>query len=222
MRFAVPGSALIAGTLLLALTGCSSDHKSAPAKAIPAATIQASLLTPTDVGFTGGADEIVPASTDPLPCAAKGSKSVNEQVPASTRSGAVLSSNALQAALSEEVRIYKDEKTAGKALAIFEAGFGCATGHLASDSGEGEALTIQTPQSIATQLEQDPSLSTLKLQSAQVWHAATSEVQLAVIAVQQNRSLLLFTYQTTLGTTDPKLETVADVILEGLKKVVKT
>jgi hypothetical protein len=225
MRFA-SGTALLVGaaTAALALTGCSSSNKkaAAPATPIPAATIQASLLTPTDVGFTGGAYEIVPASTDTLPCADARTKPLNELVPAASRSGAVISSNALQAAIAEEVRVYKDQETANAALKIVEAGFDCATGQLAADSGPGEGLVIQNPEDILKQLTQEPALANADLRSAEVWHAATDTVQLAVIAVVQGRSLILFNYQTTFGSVDPKLETVADVIEKGMKKVVKT
>jgi len=221
MRVAVSGAALLV-MLPIALAGCSSSGHPAPAPAISAATIQASLLTPKDIGFAGGAYEIVPASTDPLPCAASGTKSVNQQVPASSRSGAVISSNALQAALTEEVRVYSDRHTADAALHVFQAGFNCGTGHLTADSGPGEALTIQAPDSILTQLTKEPLLAKVNLRSAQVWRAATDTVQLSVIAVEQGRSLILFSYQTTFGSVNPKLETTADVIIKAIKKVVKT
>jgi hypothetical protein len=221
MRTAVPGIALIAGAAM-ALAGCSSPRHAAPVPVIPAARIQASLLTPADVGFTGGAYETVPASTDPLPCAATGSKSVNELVPATSRAGAIISSNALQAALAEEVRVYKNTITADAALRTVEDGFNCSTGHLTADSGPRQELVIQTPADILKQLIQDPVLAKANIRSAEAWHAATDTVQLAVIAVVQGRSLVLFTYQTTFGTTDPKLETPADVIEKGMSKVVKS
>jgi hypothetical protein len=207
--------------LLVSVAACSSSH-SAPPPPVPAAKIQASLVTASDIGMAGGLDEAVPASSDPLPCAAPGSKSVNAVIPASSRAGVIISSDALQAAYAEEVRVFKDKATADRALNLVEAGFGCKTGHLAgNDGGDTDTLNIKSPVSILSQLTQAPALSAAGIRSAEVWHAGTNAVQIALVAVTQGRELILISYQSG-ATPSSKLESVADVIQKSIEKVIKT
>src|SRR4051812_25315277 len=67
---------------------------------VSADDIRQVLLTATDISASAAAKASTPTD-NPLPCAAAGSASLEQQVPSEARAGVDISDNALQAAMSE-------------------------------------------------------------------------------------------------------------------------
>lgn len=189
---------------------------------VTATQVATALLTPTDLGLTGATSAASPSTDNALPCAADGSKSLNQQVPATVRVGVDITDDALQAALGEEIRLFADTATAQSALTIAKAGLTCTTGSLRADDGTATPAKIQAPIDIATDLAKDTKLSGAGITSALVWQATVTGANIDLAAVQLGRSLVLFTFQSATGADTSKLPNPEAVIQAGLDKIVSS
>jgi hypothetical protein len=202
-----------------------SSSSSAPAptpsgsETITAADLTTLLLAPSDIGIADATSAPSSSTDNPLPCAASAtSPSLNQQVPATVRSGVDLTSASLQVELGEEIRLYKDVATAGSAFAAVKAGLNCTSGTLRADDGTGTPATIHAGQDITSDLATDQKLSTAPI-AGEVWQTTAAGADIALVAVQIDRSLVLFTFQNVTGADTSKLPSPPALISAGLEKI---
>jgi len=190
-----------------------------PSDTVGASDLAKALLTPTDIGVTGATSAPSSLVDRPLPCVADNAKSLNQQVPATVRAGVDITDDALQVALSEEIRLYSDVTTANAAFAAAQAGLNCTTGTLRPDTGSGIPAKIQAPADITADLAKDTKLQAGSVTVAKVWQATAAGNDIALIAVQIGRSLVLFSFQSLTGADTSKLPSPFAVIQAGLEKI---
>jgi hypothetical protein len=189
-----------------------------PSETVSVTDLTKTLLTSTDLGLTGATSTPAKTTDNPLPCEPKTGKSLNQQVPATARAGVDISDDALQAAFSEEVRLFADAATASAALTVAKAGLNCTAGSLRADDGTETAAKIQAPVDIASDLAGDTKLS-VPVTAALVWQATVTGEDVDLAVVQIDRSLVLFTFQSLTGADLTKLPSPEDVIKTGLEKI---
>jgi hypothetical protein len=205
-------AAVLAATV--AAAGCSSSSGRA-ASSTPATSSAASSgpkSTPTDSSTPAvrdidrvllAASDISPTATatkartvdNPLPCAADGSRSLNQQVPAIVRSGIDISDTKLHAAVSEEIRVYQDISTAVHALSVAKDGLTCTAGVIRADDGTKLNVALSGPDDVLTDLKTDAKLAEVPIGSALTWAAHTAHgEQFVLVAAQIDRTLMLMVF----------------------------
>jgi hypothetical protein len=182
------------------------------------AELKAALLSPSDIGLTGATSTVANPSDNALPCAIPGSASLNQQVPATLRSGVNITDDALQAALGEEIRLFADEATATAAVSVAKSGLTCTKGSLIADDGTSVPITIQAPVDISSALAADTKLQALTISTALVWQATATGEDLDLVVIQVARALILFTFQSASGADASKLPDAQTVVNTGLEK----
>jgi hypothetical protein len=144
------------------------------------ATATATPQTPTD---------------NPLPCAAAGSASLNQQVPATVRAGVDIVDEKLNAAVSEEYRIFPDISTAVHAQSTAKDGLACAKGVLRTAGQADVPITLSGPDDITDQVKQDTKLIGVPVGTAFTFFGQTADgAQYVFAAAQIDRTLLLMTF----------------------------
>ena len=178
------------------------------------------LVTPTDLKLTGATSTPAPNTNSPLPCAAAGSQSLNEQVPATVRAGTDITDDAVQAALSEEIRVYPDTATATRAFGVVNTGLSCKTGTLQSTGGSKVAYKIGTPEDLKTVVTDTPKLAEIEITDAKAWPGTAAGEEVDIVAVALGRTLVLFIFQSPVGADTSKLPAPQTVIQTALEKIV--
>jgi hypothetical protein len=181
-----------------------------------------SLLTPTDLGLTGATSSPASTTDNPLPCDPPTGKSLNQQVPATVRTGVDIADDPQQAGFAEEIRLFKDAATAASALTVAKTGLTCTAGSLRADDGTVVPVKITAPQDIASDLAQDTKLDGVPVTAALVWSATASGETLDLAVVQIDRSLVLFTFQAAATADLNELPNPEQVIEAGLEKIVSS
>lgn len=200
----------------------SSAATPAPSESVSAADLSTALLTPADLGLTGAASQASKQTDNPLPCAAAGSKSLNQQVPATVRVGVDISDDALQIGLSEEIRLFADETTSTAAVTAAVAGLNCTSGSLIDDGGAAVPITIQPPVDIKADLAKDTKLADVTITAAQVWQGTASGEDIDLVVVQLGRSVVLFSFQSGTGADTSKLPNPLTVVDDALEKIISS
>lgn len=206
-RFAARLTAVVVSSLVVA--GCSSSKghattsssnsqsgsptsgaPSSPASifdgesAVTVQDIERVLLTASDISPTATAAK-APTVENPLPCAASGSPSLNQRVPAKVRSGVDISDDTSHTAVSEEIRVYQDIATAVRALSTAKAGLACATGELRANDGTKLKVSIKGPGTDVEGLKQDPKLAEVPIGQAVTWSVTSTDGEEFVFAAMQ-------------------------------------
>jgi hypothetical protein len=192
-----------------------------PSETVSIADLSKTLLTPADLALTGATSTASTSSEHPLPCDPDTGKSLNQQFPATARAGVDIADDALQAAVSEEIRLFSDVTTAASALGAAKTGLTCATGSVRSDAGALPAQ-IKAPVDISANLNSDAKLSGNPVTAALVWQATAGGNDLILAVIQEGRSLVLFTFQSPTGADVSKLPAPEAVIQAGLEKIVSS
>lgn len=216
-RFASLLTAVVVSTLVVAGCSSSTGHANTSSSNSPAGSptngattssasifngdsavtvqdIERVLLTASDISPTATAAK-APTVDNPLPCAATGSPSLNQRVPAQVRSGVDISDETKHTAVSEEIRVYQDIATAVRALTTAKDGLACSTGELRANDGTKLKVSITGPGAIVDGLKQDPKLAEAPIGQALTWSATSSDGEEFVFAaVQVGPSLVLMDF----------------------------
>jgi len=198
-------------------TTATTPATSSSSPDITADDIRPALLTATDIAATATAKPSTPTD-NPLPCAAKGSPSLEQQVPSEARAGVDISDNSQQAALSEEIRVYTDAATASHAVALAQAGLHCASGSLVADDGTAITITLKAPVDIKSDILKDANLAQAPINSAQVWQASGEGLDILLVLVQLDQSLLLMSFISPTGSNQSTLPDPITIVQKAIEK----
>jgi hypothetical protein len=232
-------SVLCAGALVLA--GCSSSSNGKPSagstsrsstsgfpsSSAPATTSSSADVTPDEVrSVLLTAADLSPTATsepskvtnNPLPCAAAGSQSLEQQVPSAARAGVDISDDTLQVGFSEEIRVFADSDTAGKALDVAEAGLNCKAGTLTADDGTRLPIALTAPTDIKSDLLSNSSISDVQITAAEGYSATSSDLDILLVIVQIDRSLLLMDFIAPTGADQSKLPDPEVIVAKAIAK----
>jgi hypothetical protein len=96
----------------------------------------------------------------------------------------------------------------------------CTTGSLRADDGTVITAQIKPPVDISADIASDDKLNGVPITAALVWQATASGEDIDLAAVQINRSLVLFTFQSASTADQTKLPNPESVIEAGLEKII--
>jgi len=176
---------------------------------VTTAQLSAALLAPSDLG-AGFAQRAFTRNRNPLPCAAAGSPSFDDQAPTDLVAGTDLANAAQSASVSEELRLYPDSAGASAALRIGTAGLNCPAGKLYATDGTSLRVKIGKPQDVT---------SDIGATKATAWDTTSPQADVLFVAVQLNRALVLFSFVRDPSTDTTKLPNPLGVAKAGIQKI---
>lgn len=173
------------------------------------------LLSGADLG---GDFQAGPASdtASPLPCAARGARTLDQQAPPALQARTVLLSPSLTGEISEQLKVYDNDAAASAALAIYVAGFACATGSLYGADGTTEPLAIVGPSDVTA------NVGVSQVDGVIGWGLTSTAVDGLAIVSQFGASLMFLTFLNPTGADPAKYPDSLQVVQAALAKIVNS
>jgi hypothetical protein len=198
-------------------SGSSSAGPSADASSttLTAAAVKGALLSGDDFGGDFAEGKFV-ASSNPLPCGAKGSKSLDKQAKPSLQAGTEIDSESLQAQFNEQIKVYSDAAAGKAASAIATKGLDCAKGSLYATDGTTVSITIDGPQDIASQVDLSD------IDSVTEWSVSSDDISGVLVAARFGASLALLTFVSPASTDPASLPDPLEVTVAALTKIINS
>ena len=171
------------------------------------AELDASLLTPADVGPGFTKAQFSP-SGDPLPCTPN-DPPLEQQFSSTLTGGTALADNPKAVAMSEDLRLYADPDTAEKVLQAAAKGLNCKQGKL-NLTGTPEDVTFSAEQDATADTHSDDAISV---------QATSAQYDIQLIGCKIGRLVVLFSFLGAKGADTSTLSNPITIAAKGIDKI---